>query len=105
MGAGLTWKSQHNYTCNSVAHSHHNLPALPPTLLTRDQTFTALYAVLLLLKVLFIVAKYGKGVLTSQSLYQVFSIEQRLAKFILIRTLQKSEPYVEGVWSPAKTNT
>ena len=26
MGAGLTWKSQHNYTCNSVAHSHHNLP-------------------------------------------------------------------------------
>ena len=28
MGAGLTWKSQHNYTCNSVAHSHHNLPGL-----------------------------------------------------------------------------
>ena len=28
MGAGLTWKSQHNYTCNSVAHSHHNLPDL-----------------------------------------------------------------------------
>ena len=28
MGTGLTWKSQHNYTCNSVAHSHHNLPAL-----------------------------------------------------------------------------
>ena len=26
MGAGLTWKSQHNYTCNSVAHSHQNLP-------------------------------------------------------------------------------
>ena len=26
MVAGLTWKSQHNYTCNSVAHSHHNLP-------------------------------------------------------------------------------
>ena len=26
MGAGLTWKSQHNYTCNSVAPSHHNLP-------------------------------------------------------------------------------
>ena len=26
MGTGLTWKSQHNYTCNSVAHSHHNLP-------------------------------------------------------------------------------
>ena len=29
MGAGLTWKSQHNYTCNSVAHSHHNLPGSP----------------------------------------------------------------------------
>ena len=27
MGAGLTWKSKHNYTCNSVAPSHHNLPA------------------------------------------------------------------------------
>ena len=26
MGAGLTWKSQHNYTCNSVAPSHQNLP-------------------------------------------------------------------------------
>ena len=78
---------------------------LPPTLLTRDHTFTALHAVLLMLKVLFCVAKYGKGVLTSQSLHQVLSIEQRRAKFRLIRTLQKSEPYLEGVWSPAKTNT
>ena len=26
MGAGLTWKSQHYYTCSSVAHSHHNFP-------------------------------------------------------------------------------
>ena len=27
MGAGPLCKSQHNYTCNSVAHSHQNLPA------------------------------------------------------------------------------
>ena len=26
MGAGPLCKSQHNYTCNSVAHSHQNLP-------------------------------------------------------------------------------
>ena len=36
MGTGLTWKSQHNYTCNSVAHSHHNLPALEFNPLHRD---------------------------------------------------------------------
>ena len=30
MGAGPLCKSQHNYTCNSVTHSHQNLPALHP---------------------------------------------------------------------------
>ena len=29
MGAGPLCKSQHNYTCNSVAHSHQNLPGPP----------------------------------------------------------------------------
>ena len=33
MGAGPLCKSQHNYTCNSVAHSHQNLPGTDTSLL------------------------------------------------------------------------